>query len=190
MANDDDDAPLLAEYIRDRSARAFRPLADRYVRLMYQAALRQVGDAHLAEDVTQAVFLVLARRAGTIRSARVLPAWLLKTTAFAARNARLSESRRHHRERAAAMNAMQHEESPALEPDVRPMLDSALLRLSERDRSLVALHFFQGQDLAQLAAGAGMTPDAVRKRISRGRPAAGDPLGQGIDAVERRVRGR
>src|SRR5438034_11714051 len=68
------DADALHQYAHNGSAQAFRELVTRYTGLAYAAARRQLrGDAHLAEDVTQAVFIVLARRAGSIRDPAVLP---------------------------------------------------------------------------------------------------------------------
>src|SRR5437763_654391 len=89
-----DDRQLLAAYVRERSAEAFGELVGRYVDLVFSAARRQARDGHEAQDITQAVFIVLARRAGTIRDGRLLAAWLLKTTHLVARDVRKAAARR------------------------------------------------------------------------------------------------
>src|SRR5688500_20318963 len=101
---------LLAEYLAvgaspDQRQRAFARLVQRYVDPVYAAARRQLGgDVHLAEDVTQAVFIVLAEKARSIPSDRPLSAWLLKVTGYCAANAlRRRDDRQKHERRAADM---------------------------------------------------------------------------------------
>jgi RNA polymerase sigma factor (sigma-70 family) len=99
-----DDRTLIREFVETASQAAFARLVERHVNLVYSAALRQVGDRHVAEDVTQGVFVVLAKKAKSLRRETVLGAWLLKVTRYAVLDAlKAAGRRRRHEERAAAM---------------------------------------------------------------------------------------
>src|SRR4051794_5563285 len=82
MSAMDEDLRLLEQYTATRDGEAFAQLVRRHVDLVYAAARRQMGDPHAAEDVTQAVFIVLARKASHIADPRYLTGWLLKTTRY------------------------------------------------------------------------------------------------------------
>ena len=99
------DSQLLYDYVEHRSEAAFAQLVSRHIDLVYAAARRQVRDTHLAEDVTQAVFIVLARKAHRVRNGAVLTAWLLSSARYAAGNVITSESRRRHHETEASSMA-------------------------------------------------------------------------------------
>src|SRR3954451_1120185 len=98
-----DDFELLSKYAHQGSQPAFCELVRRYVDLVYSSAARQVGDPHAAEDVTQAVFIVLTQKARQIRAGLVLSAWLLGVTRFAAKDHLKRARRRRHYEQAAAL---------------------------------------------------------------------------------------
>src|SRR5437667_12604102 len=88
------DQQLLEDYRTRGTDEAFNALVQRYVDLVHSAALRQVRDPALAQDVTQAVFIVLARKGKALQGHPAIAGWLLRTTRFASLKALRAESRR------------------------------------------------------------------------------------------------
>ena len=95
------DTQLLREFAATGSEPAFTELVSRHGRVVYAAALRQTANPNLAEEVTQAVFVLLAHKASSLSDHSVLIGWLMKATRFACRDLLRSERRRLARETAA-----------------------------------------------------------------------------------------
>jgi RNA polymerase sigma factor (sigma-70 family) len=159
---------LLRDYVDRGSEAAFTAVVDRCTGLVYSTALRRVsGDAYLARDVTQLVFVDLARKARTLSAETVIAGWLHHHTCFRAATLVRSERRRRAREeKAAAMERSAQESSDSWER-LAPLLDDALESLPCRDRDAIVLRFFASEDLASMGRSWGVTDDTAQKRVSR-----------------------
>lgn len=165
-----DDPELLRQYVERGSHEAFAELVHRHLGIVYASALRQMGDAHAAEDVAQAVFIALAQNARRIDRGRVLSAWLLGVTCKVAALSKRTEARRRRRERQAAelsqARSMGNEHDPW--EQVAPYLDEAIGQMRQGNREAVLLRYFQGLSAEQMAARMAISPEAARQRVSRG----------------------
>ena len=173
---DEDSKQLLAVYVGTASNDAFAKLVARHVDTVYSSALRQVRDRHLAEEVTQGVFVTLARKARSLRHETVLNAWLLVTTRYRALDALKSQARRRRHERKAAEMAdinrqSASSESPAGESSewdaIAPEFDGALASLNSNDRRAITLRYFEDRSVQEMADAMGIQPDAAKQRVHR-----------------------
>jgi RNA polymerase sigma factor (sigma-70 family) len=162
------DSELLAEYVRAGSKSAFEQIVNQHIHLVHAAAMRQVRDSHLAEDVTQAVFLLLWERAASMVTHTSLGGWLLVTTHHISANAMKKEWRLKNREqKAAQMNHEQGPSSPSQTDPILPLLDSGMAQLGEADRDAIVERFFHSRSLDEVGAILGVSQQAAAKRISR-----------------------
>ena len=162
-----DDLALLQEYARNGSEGAFTALVARYVNLVHSVALRQVGNPHLAAEVTQAVFIILARKAGSRDDRTILPGWLCRTARYAGANALTIQRRRQHREQEAYMQSLANEPEPADWRPIAPLLEGAMERLGQKDHDALVLRYFEGRSLKEVGAALGASEDAAKVRVGR-----------------------
>jgi len=162
------DAELLRRYARENSGEAFAAIVERHISLVHSVALRHTSDQQHAEDITQAVFILLARKASALGPKTVLPGWLYHAARLTAANFRRSEIRRIHREQEACMQSTLDESMPdVLWPELLPLLDDAMSRLGAHDRDALVLRFFQNKSLAEVGAAMGLEQRTAQKRILR-----------------------
>lgn len=164
-----DDTALLRRYASGRSQEAFVEFVRRHLNLVYRSALRQVqGDTHRAQDITQMVFVEVARKAPYLAGHPRLAGWLFTTTRFVTAATLRTERRRQLREsEAIAMHTQQSGSSPENWEEVRPVLDEVLQELNGSDREAVLLHYFEGRPFAEVGARLSLKEDAARMRVSR-----------------------
>lgn len=162
------DIDLVREYAARNADSAFSELVRRHINLVYSVALRFTRDSGDAEDVTQAVFVILARKAARLLPKTVLTGWLYETTRFTAMKLSRTKARKHAREQEAYM------QSTLTEPNtedawkqLEPVLERGMSRLGKKDRTLLALRFFDGKTAAETAALLGIRECAAQKRAIR-----------------------
>ena len=171
-----DDLTLLREYARTNSEAAFSKLVSRHINLVYSVALRSVRDPHLAEEITQAVFIILARKADKLSQHTVLPGWLCRTARYASANALTIQRRRQHREQEAFMQS-QIDSGTGFQPvgksemqiwsEISPLLDGAMEKLGQKDHDALVLRFFEGRNFREVGAALGASEDAAKMRVNR-----------------------
>jgi RNA polymerase sigma factor (sigma-70 family) len=163
------DRQLLERFVQSRDEGAFAAILDRHGPMLLGLCRRVLSDVHLADDVFQATFLVLARKAGSIRQRDCLAGWLYGVAQRLARQARLAEASRTRRERRAAS---ERGSAVAGDPGWRELLrvlDEELQRLPERYRLPLLLCYLEGQTQDEAAKQLGLSLSTLRRRLEKGR---------------------
>lgn len=160
-----DDISLLKQYAGGDES-AFAALFDRHVHLVYSAALRQARNPSHAEEVTQAVFILLARKAKSINPKTVLSGWLYQAARLTTSSLIKREIRRQRREQEVYMQSLTEPETPLWE-QIAPLLDEAMGCLREQDRNAIVLRFFENRAPQEVAEALKVNEVTARKRVSR-----------------------
>jgi RNA polymerase sigma factor (sigma-70 family) len=164
------DWELIQQYAKDRSELAFAELVRRHLAWVYSVALRRVGQAQLADEVAQSVFVLLANKATSLRPGTVVGGWLFRTTCFVSSRALRAEKRQKNREHIASyMNPAitLPEENEAGWEQLAPHLDQAVAALSQADKTAILLRFYEKKPLQEVGERLGISEEAAKKRVSR-----------------------
>jgi RNA polymerase sigma factor (sigma-70 family) len=166
------DWELLREYVRTGSQPAFAQLVERHVRWIHATCARQTRDPHLAEDVTQAVFLLLWQKAARLKPGMSIAGWLFRTARLTSANAMKMERRRTRREAAAAVAERSRQDLTAgtggrKESELLDALDRAMSRLRPQDRDVLVLRFYNSKSVSEAAVEMGVSLEAAKKRFAR-----------------------
>src|SRR6185503_3267074 len=158
------DCDLLQEFVDRGSDDAFRALVERHTGMVHGAALRIVRDNELAQEVTQAVFVLLARKARHLSRGTVVAGWLYRSARFVALEAVRAEKRRQQRQEVfAQMNAT----TDSVWSQVEPLFDEVMNRLGSIDRDAVVLRFLEERTFPEVAQALGTTEAAAKMRVGR-----------------------
>jgi len=164
-----DDMQLIQQYAQTGCQDSFERLVTRHIDWVYSVCLRGVKDRHLAEDVTQAVFIILARKSKSLAPNTILRGWLFKAARFAVADALKKQNRhRRHVQRAAELGAIDlSPQDTATWSRLAPALEEAVACLSEKDRQAIMLRFYESKSLAEVGTILGISEEAAKKRVSR-----------------------
>jgi RNA polymerase sigma factor (sigma-70 family) len=164
-----DDIRLLREFAERDSQEAFAAIVSRYVNLVYSTAFRQVHDFHLAQEVTQAVFIILAQKAGSLNCKTILSGWLCRTARNASANALTIQRRRQEREKQYMETTPSQSNETETEHwgQIEPHLDAAMNQLGRADHDAVVMRFFESKSFKDVSAALGTSEAGAKMRLSR-----------------------
>ena len=161
------DRELVRDYVENGSEGAFQELLARHLDLVFATALRGLNDTGAAQEVTQNVFIALARKAPWLGGETSLTGWLHKTALLEVRQWWRGECRRRRREQAAVeLGTLMKEEDPQLKA-LAADLDEGLLELHAAERQALMLRYFEGRTHKEIGTLLGAREDAVRMRTGK-----------------------
>ncbi len=162
-----DDNALLREYVERDSQEAFAALVARHVNKVYSIAMRHTRNAHQAEEITHAVFVILARKSRRLGKCVILSGWLCQTARLASVTFIRGEIRRARREQEAHVQTEMDKSESDFWPQIAPLLDAAMAGLNEADHHAVVMRFFDDKSMREIGVALGASEDAAKMRINR-----------------------
>ena len=156
------DPTLLERFAAHQDQGAFAEIVRRHGGLVMSACRRVLRNPHDAEEAFQATFLILARKADSVRKGESLAQWLHAVAVRTALNARSSTVRRTARERSVAPRAPERSDE-----GLGPVLDEEVTRLPDKYRSPLVLCYLQGKTTESAASELGWARGTVLTRLSR-----------------------
>jgi RNA polymerase sigma factor (sigma-70 family) len=175
------DSELLDRFTTRHDEEAFELLVQRHGPLVLRVCRRVLQDVHDAEDAFQATFLVLARKAASIRNRASVGGWLYEIAYHLAVQARAGAARRRHHERRAGSMIKGESHTRAVGRDVEAVLDEELGRLPEKYRTPLVLCYLEGKTNEQAARELGWPSGSISSRLARARELLRDRLvGRGV----------
>lgn len=162
------DQQLFAAFFEGKSDEAFRALVNRHSPWVFAAANRQLHDHQLAEDATQAVFILLLRKSPIMRSRHQLTAWLFNAMNYSVKNMLRARRRRQFHELRAIHGAVESDVERSRGDELSDRLDAAVKSLPPRYRTAILLRFYQNLSFDQIGHALQISEAAARKRTSRG----------------------
>jgi RNA polymerase sigma factor (sigma-70 family) len=167
--DDQSDGKLLRQFVAGRDEKAFAAILQRYGPLVFKVCWQVLRNPQDAEDAFQATFLVLARKAGSIRAQAALAAWLHRVALNIARTAKKATAQRQVRERQVAVTSWANPIDEATLPDWQPLLHEEVNRLPEKYRVPVVICYFKEKTHEEAARQLGWPLGTVKGRLARAR---------------------
>ncbi len=160
---------LLKRYLRsDRSDESFSRLVEFYGGLIYGAAFRRTGDVSLAEEVSQNVFVILAKKAESLRHHSSLSSWLYKTASFEAEKVLRKEIRHRRRVELFANDVTNTvDDENVMSEEALSLLEQAIAKLSKNDRALLLARYFEGRKFRDIASKRNQSEAACKMHLRR-----------------------
>jgi RNA polymerase sigma factor (sigma-70 family) len=165
----EEDGELMRRFIIAGEAAAFAGLVRRHGPMVFGVCRRVLDDVHDAEDAYQATFLVLARKAATVRKQQALASWLYGVAYRVARRTRALAQRHRVTAEPGPLEAPSDPVAEAEWRELRPVIDEELNRLPEKYRAPLVLCYLQGRTNEEAAQLLGWPKGTVSGRLARAR---------------------
>jgi RNA polymerase sigma factor (sigma-70 family) len=161
------DGPLLERFLTDHDESAFEVLVQRHGPMVLGVCRRVLRDRHASEDAFQCTFLVLLRKAQSLRRRDLLAGWLYGVAYRTALKARSRAVCRGAREKPLEEEPGREGPEDLVWRDVRPILDEELQRLPEKYRLPLVLCYLEGKTVTEAGAQLGWPAGTVAGRLAR-----------------------